>query len=193
MQYEILENVNPDLSDSEFIDMGMEPALPETPGAMSDGADGQTPGGPGGEGSDGSDEEEQEGDIDEELAAELDLALGDDGDDEEGDEDDDDDQSDDDEEDEDEDEETSQSKRLLNEEIRDLEAAVAKKGHEIASSANPLIKRRFEDALKKLQADLEMKLAQRDELNEQQRMRKEGITPQEPNDDDDGDGGMDMD
>ena len=42
--------------------------------------------------------------------------------------------------------------------------------------------------MKKLQADLEMKLAQRDELNEQQRMRKEGIPQRgvsEQNDDDD--------
>jgi len=52
---------------------------------------------------------------------------------------------------------------------------VAKKGNEIASSANPLIRRRFEDALKKLQADLDMKLAQRDEMKEQQRLKKEGI------------------
>ena len=38
------------------------------------------------------------------------------------------------------DDEAVQSIRLLNEEIRDLEAAIAKKGKEIASSANPLIK-----------------------------------------------------
>ena len=55
------------------------------------------------------------------------------------------------------------------------------------------LKRRFEDALKKLRADLEVKLLQRDDLTEQQRMRKEGIPAQrgfsEPNDDD----GMDVD
>lgn len=106
--------------------------------AESDLGDAPTPGG-GGE-DDEDDSEEGEGDIDEELAAELDLALGDEGDEE--DEEDDEDQSDDDEE-EDEDDETSQSKRLLNEEIRDLEAAVAKKVQEIASSANPLIKVTF--------------------------------------------------
>ena len=33
-----------------------------------------------------------------------------------------------------------QAKRLLNDEIKDLEAAVAKKQAEIASSANPLIR-----------------------------------------------------
>lgn len=88
---------------------------------------------------DEGDVDEGEGDIDEELAAELDLALGDDegeGDDE--DEDDDEEESEDD--DEDEDDDMAQSRKLLNEEIRDLEAAVAKKGNEIASSANPLIR-----------------------------------------------------
>lgn len=33
--------------------------------------------------------------------------------------------------------------------------------------------RRFEDALKKLQGDLDIKLAQKDELEEQMRLRKE--------------------
>lgn len=37
--------------------------------------------------------------------------------------------------------------------------------------------RRFDDALKKLQADLDMKMAQRDEMKEQQRLRKEGVIP----------------
>lgn len=39
-----------------------------------------------------------------------------------------------------------------------------------------ILQRRFEDALKKLQADLDMKLVQRDELKEKQRLIKEGIT-----------------
>lgn len=121
---------------------------------MQDGQDGGIPGsdaidaptpGQGFDGEDEGDEDEDEGEIDEELAAELDLALGDEGD--EGDDDvadeDDEDASDDDE-DEDEDDETSQSRRLLNEEIRDLEAAVAKKKMEIASSANPLIRVRLD-------------------------------------------------
>lgn len=132
---DILENVNPDLSDSEFVERE-EPIDAPTPGmAESDMGDAHTPGG-GGE-DDEDDSEEGEGDIDEELAAELDLALGDEGDEE--DEDDDEDQSED-EEDEEEDDESSQTKRLINEEIRDLEAAVAKKVQEISSSANPLIK-----------------------------------------------------
>lgn len=94
---------------------------------------------------DGEEEEEDEGgdgDIDEELAAELDLALGDE-EDEEGDgddEDDDEDEESEEDEDEDEDDEAVQARKLINEEIRDLEAAVAKKGKEIASSVNPLIR-----------------------------------------------------
>lgn len=68
------------------------------------------------------------------------MALGDD-EEEEGEDDDDDDEDDDDsEEDEDEDDEVVQARKLLNEEISDLEAAVRKKGNEIASSANPLIR-----------------------------------------------------
>ena len=139
---DVIENVNPDLSDSEFIDREetMEAA---TPGYLgSEMGDVATPDGhhEEDEGDEEGDEgDEGEGDIDEELAAELDLALGDeegDGDDE--DDDDDEDESEDD--DEDEDDDMVQSRKLLNEEIRDLEAAVAKKGNEIASSANPLIR-----------------------------------------------------
>jgi len=145
----------------------------------------------------GKSDEGPDGEIDEELAAELDMVLGDQGqgrDDE--DEDDEDDEEDSDEEEEDEDDETSQSMKLLNEEIRDLTAAVAKKEHEIASSSNPLIKvctpshltattfsyclqRRFEDALRKLKADLEMKVAQRDEAKERLHLQREGISPED--------------
>ncbi|KLO17487.1 hypothetical protein SCHPADRAFT_163694 [Schizopora paradoxa] len=186
VKYDILENVNPDLSDSEFVERE-EPIDAPTPGmAESDMGDAPTPGG-GGE-DDDEDSEEGEGDIDEELAAELDLALGDEGDEE--DEDDDEDQSDEEEEDE-EDDETSQSKRLLNEEIRDLEAAVAKKVQEIGSSANPLIRRRFEDALKKLQVDLEMKVTQREEMDEQLRAQKDGPGRASSEANEDGDDGGD--
>lgn len=141
----MLENVNPDLSDSEYIEHdGRDPGFDAmTPGPIgSDLGDAPTPAAE--RDQDGDEEEEDEGggdgDIDEELAAELDLALGDEG--EEGDDDDEDEDEDDsDEEDEDdEDDETNQARKLLNEEIRDLEAAVAKKNHEIASSANPLIR-----------------------------------------------------
>ncbi|KAG6833693.1 hypothetical protein H0H87_002890 [Tephrocybe sp. NHM501043] len=191
VKYEILENVNPDLSDSEFIERE-EPIDAPTP-AISDTGEPQTPGyDMGDEGDereeDAGDEEGAEGDIDEELAAELDLAMADDEEDEEDVDDEDDDESEEDEEDEDDDDEDVQARKLLNEEVRDLEAAVAKKGKEVASSANPLIKKRFEDALKKLTADLEMKLAQRDELKEKQRMKKEGIAAMDP--DTDPEGGM---
>ena len=140
----VLDNVNPDLSDSEFMEQEQND-LQEQGIAGSDAIDAPTPGM-------GADEygmeDEDEGEIDEELAAELDLALGDEGEegDEEGDEgeDDEDEGSDEDEdEDEDEDDEDAQARRLLNEEIRDLEAAIAKKNAEIAGSANPLIRVSF--------------------------------------------------
>ncbi|EDR14368.1 uncharacterized protein LACBIDRAFT_306133 [Laccaria bicolor S238N-H82] len=171
VKYDILENVNPDLSDSEFIEQE-EPLNAPTP-AISDTGDAATPGDDLGD-EEGEEEEEEgeEGDIDEELAAELDLALGD----EEGiDDDEEEEESEEEDEEDDDDDDEVQIRKLLNEEIRDLEAAVFKKGKEIASSANPLIRKRFEDALKKLTSDLEMKLAQRDEMKEKQRLRKEGI------------------
>ncbi|EJF65842.1 hypothetical protein DICSQDRAFT_132040 [Dichomitus squalens LYAD-421 SS1] len=189
VKYEVFENVNPDLSDSEFVDR--EPDAPldaptpfgfdaPTPATQAGDADEDEEGG----GAHAREEDEEgEGDIDEELAAELDLALGDDEGGVEADEDEDEEDEDEDEEDEsdedddDDDDETVQARKLLNEEIRDLEAAVNKKRNEIASSGNPLIKRRFEDALKKLQADLDTKMAQRDEMKEKSRLRKEGIIP----------------
>ena len=135
---EILENVNPDLSDSEFIERDALDA--PTPAMGSDVGDAPTPGGDVGDGDDDEgDDDEGEGDIDEELAAELDLALGDEEEEaDEDDEEDDDDESE--EEDEDDDDEVVQARKILNEEIRDLEAAVAKKNKEIATSANPLIR-----------------------------------------------------
>ncbi|KAG6918118.1 hypothetical protein DXG01_016306 [Tephrocybe rancida] len=183
VKYEILENVNPDLSDSEFIERE-EPVDAPTP-AVSDTGEPQTPGYDMGDEGDAREDvgDEGEGDIDEELAAELDLAMADEDDDEGDGDDEDDEESEEDEEDEDDDDEDAQTRKLINEEVRDLEAAVAKKGREIASSANPLIKKRFEDALKKLTVDLEMKLAQRDELKEKQRMMKEGIATMDPDTD----------
>ena len=102
----------------------------------SDAVDAPTPGGGGGEGSG----EEDEGELDEEVAAELTLALGDGEADEEGEDGEDDKEESDDEDEDDEDDEVAQERKLLNEEIRDLEAAVAKKNMEISSSANPLIR-----------------------------------------------------
>ncbi len=136
----VLDNVNPDLSDSEFIERD-EPLDAPTPAIGSDTGDIPTPGGDFGDGDadedDDDEEEEAEGDIDEDLAAELNMALEEEADDEDE-EDEEDDDSDD--EDEDDDDETVQTRKLINEEIRDLEAAVTNKRHEIAVSVNPLIK-----------------------------------------------------
>ncbi|KAN0140962.1 TAFII55 protein conserved region domain containing protein [Lactarius tabidus] len=167
VRYEVLDNVNPDLSDSEFIEPD-DAIEPQTPGAHSEHGDTGTPGGGGDESSEDGDG--ADGDIDEELAAELDRELEGD----EEDEDDEDESEDEDEEDEDEDDETQQARQLLNEEIADLEFAVRKKEAEVASTGNPLIRKRFEDALKKLRADLEIKMSQKDEIIEMVRLRKAG-------------------
>jgi transcription initiation factor TFIID subunit 7 len=87
---------------------------------------------------DEEEDEDSDGGFDEELAAELNQALGNELNEEEDDDEDEDDSDDDDGDDEDDD--VSQARKLLNEEIRDLEAAVAKKNKEIASSNNPLIR-----------------------------------------------------
>ena len=128
--------MNPDLSDSEFIEQD-QPLDAPTP-ALSDIGDGQTPGDLGEADEDDEDENGDEmGDIDEELAAELDLALEND---ENGDDEDEEDDDSDESESEDDDDDDSQAMKLLNEEVRDLEAAVAKKRNEIAASNNPLIR-----------------------------------------------------
>jgi transcription initiation factor TFIID subunit 7 len=153
---EVLENVNPDLSDSEYIDRDELPQDIGTPmPGDSEAGDAPTPAAHllEGEG-DHEGTEEEDGDFDEELAAELDQALGsqgsDEGDsDEDGEEGDRDaeegsgEEADEDEEDEDDEVDTAEMKRarkLLNEEIRDLEAAVNKKSLEIERSLNPLIR-----------------------------------------------------
>ncbi len=189
---EVLDNVNPDLSDSEFIeqDDGLEGG---TPGGNSEPGDVGTPGGGGDDDETDEDGEdgEADGDIDEELAAELDRELEG----EDDDEDDEDESEDDDEEDDDEDDETQQARQLLNEEIADLEFAVRKKEAEVASTGNPLIRKRFEDALKKLRADLEVKMGQKDDIIEMARLRKAGEQPEpdeeEAGDDPEGDDGVD--
>jgi transcription initiation factor TFIID subunit 7 len=60
---EVLDNVNPDLSDSEFIVQ-----TPTPRGDLGDGENFEEP--------DENDEEDMGGNIDKELAAELNLALG---------------------------------------------------------------------------------------------------------------------
>ncbi|KAI0321660.1 TAFII55 protein conserved region-domain-containing protein [Amylostereum chailletii] len=181
VKYNVLDNVNPDLSDSEFLERE-EPLDAPTPGGFSELGDAPTTGGGLGMGDEGdrSDEEpEVEGDIDEELAAELDLALGDEEDDgDDGDEEDEESEEDEDDDDDD-DDEMVQARKLLNEEISDLEAAVRRKEGEVASATNPLIRRRFEDALRKLTTDLVTKTAQRDDMREAARRKKEGRTAEE--------------
>ena len=107
------------------------------------------------------------------------------------------------EEDEDEDEDAIQARKLLNEEIQDLEAAIEKKVNDIASVQNALIKvrsfdncfvlysafntfliiqRRFEDTLKKLREDLNSRIAQRAEMRERKRIEDQaGITGEDGN------------
>ncbi len=159
------------MSDSEFIDVDIQEA--QTPGAHSEPGDSGTPGG-GADGDESSQGEDggAEGDIDEELAAELDREL--EGEDDEDEDEDEEESEDEEEEDEDEDDETQQARQLLNEEIADLEFAVRKKEAEVASTGNPLIRKRFEDALKKLRADLEIKMGQKDDIIEMARLRKAG-------------------
>lgn len=158
------------MSDSEFVEQDI--LEPQTPGAHSEPGDAGTPGGRAdGEDSSEDGDGEADGDIDEELAAELDRELeGEDEDEDDEDESDDEDED----EDEDDDDETQQARQLLNEEIADLEFAVRKKEAEVASTGNPLIRKRFEDALKKLRADLEVKMSQKDDMNEMARLRKAG-------------------
>jgi transcription initiation factor TFIID subunit 7 len=136
----VLDNVNPDLSDSEFIEQDDELEA-QTPRGHSEPGHAGIPGqgADGDESDEDGDEGEADGDIDEELSTELGCKL-------EGED------KDEDDEDEDEDDERQQAGQLLNE-IADLGFAVCKKA-EAASTGNPLIRKRFMDALKKPRADL---------------------------------------
>ena len=130
---------------------------------------------------DDEDEDDEGGDLDMDLAAEIDKEMEKEGkDDDDDDEDDEDDSSSEDEIEEEEEEEQegnvdnvtmelARRGKLLNEEIRDVETALTKKRAETATTANPIIKRRFEDALRKLQADLDAKKQQLDDIHEERR------------------------
>ncbi|KDQ17995.1 hypothetical protein BOTBODRAFT_29311 [Botryobasidium botryosum FD-172 SS1] len=174
VKYEVLENVNPDLSDSEFDLDHFDMPTPDAGGEGSERGGGGTPDPEALVLDEDEEEVDAEGDglIDDDLAAALGRAMAGNSSDE-GDEEDEDEDESASEDDEDEDEETAQARKLLNEEIRDLEAAVEKKSAEIAGAFNPLIKKRFEDALKKLKADLEGRLAQREQLTERKRAEAE--------------------
>ncbi|MBW0538330.1 hypothetical protein O181_078045 [Austropuccinia psidii MF-1] len=136
--------------------------------------------------------DDDEGSIDNDLAAEIEAGLmegaaaeeraaaglagpDDDGDedsedlfgngedDEEEEDDDDEDDEDDDDDDEDESNETVEDKqrvRLLQGEIKDLESAISRKKSEIAKAANVILRKRFEEALRKLSNELESKKTQ---------------------------------
>ncbi|EGG09910.1 uncharacterized protein MELLADRAFT_26453, partial [Melampsora larici-populina 98AG31] len=123
----------------------------------------------------GYEEDDDEGSIDSDLAAEIEAGLmegPEDGDEEDddsedlfgnGDDDDDDDEDEDDDDDEEESSQTIQDKqrvRLLQGELKDLEAAINRKRGEIAKAANVILRKRFEEALKKLTIELESKKTQ---------------------------------
>lgn len=60
-------------------------------------------------------------------------------------------------------EETLEAKRrvrLMADEMKDLENAVSRKKQEVSRAPNPIIRRRFEDSLKKLSSELDLKKAQ---------------------------------
>ncbi|KAG8926230.1 hypothetical protein FRC01_009189 [Tulasnella sp. 417] len=193
VEYKVLENVNPDLSDSEFdpdirAKRGSSTGLDFYDGAGTPNfaADAPTPGG-----ADGLDMEEGDGEpenddgSDDDLAAELERALAgeDEGDDDEEEEDEDEDETDE-EEEEDGDAELTQAKKLLYEEIQDLEAVIEKKTAEIARIENPVLKSRLEASfnLKKLKADLESKRAMLEALTA--KPIEEDVLEAEPAEDD---------
>ncbi|KAJ1940138.1 hypothetical protein GGF37_004102, partial [Kickxella alabastrina] len=99
--------------------------------------------------------------FDEHLAAELEQGLeeledepeADDDDDEESEEEDDDDEPN---------NERSMQMKLLGEEIAELERTIRKKGADLDSAPNPIIRRRFEDILQRLQQELDAKRQQLD-------------------------------
>ncbi|KAL7409389.1 TAFII55 protein conserved region-domain-containing protein, partial [Mrakia frigida] len=166
--YDIIEDADPDASDSEFLTPKGTPAGLPHGSDFGDGSqmgDGATP--MNGNGSQNEDDD---------LAADLFRELEKDDDDEaKGDDDDEDEDDDEGSEADSEDEEAveiAQRSKLLNEEIRDLEAAVGRKKQEISSSSNPIIKKRFEDALKKIQADLDSKLSARASVTKEKEKRK---------------------
>ncbi|KAJ2820469.1 hypothetical protein IWW50_005042 [Coemansia erecta] len=97
--------------------------------------------------------------FDENLAAELEQGLE-----ELGDEDDEDDEDDEESEEEDDDDqpnnERSMQIKLLGEEIAELENTIKKKRADLDSAPNPIIRKRFEDIIQRLQQELETKTQQ---------------------------------
>ncbi|KIJ54805.1 hypothetical protein M422DRAFT_153140 [Sphaerobolus stellatus SS14] len=203
VEYVVLDNVNPDLSDSEFIEpegTGMEEEE-EMRDEMEPATPAQVAGEEGEEGEDEGDEEdedEEEGDIDEELAAELAREMGEDMEEQEEEEEEGSESESDEDDDEEEDEEAAEARKLLLEEIRDLEAAISRKESEISASVNPIIKKRFEDQLRKMKTDLEQKQAQRGQLMAEKQRKKmveekgavQPVIEEEPEEADEDGGGL---
>ena len=96
-------------------------------------------------------------------------------------------------------EETLEAKRrvrLMADEMRDLENAVSRKKQEVSRAPNPIIRRRFEDSLKKLSGEFELKKAQyaaaqskllhaqqeikRAQLEEEDEEEEDGVESNEP-------------
>ncbi|KAH7107011.1 TAFII55 protein conserved region-domain-containing protein [Auriculariales sp. MPI-PUGE-AT-0066] len=184
VQWNVLENVNPDLSDSEFINerdgAADTPAYDASTPMGDDGEDGEL-------GQDGDDDDEMDALLAQELEHEL-RGSSPDEEDEDAEESEGSEEFEDEDDEEGEDDELEQGRKRLNDEIRDLEAAIAKKQHEVEQTNNPVFKSRFADALKKLQADRDMKLSQRDEIAEERARRRERKKREEQ-----GDAPMDVD
>ncbi|CCA69770.1 related to TAF7-TFIID subunit (TBP-associated factor), 67 kD [Serendipita indica DSM 11827] len=73
----------------------------------------------------------------------------------------------------DDDEEYSGAKKLVDDEIRQLETAIAKKNEDIAKVTNVALKTRFINAVAKMTADLEGKLALREQIMAEHRAQRE--------------------
>ncbi|KAI9470353.1 TAFII55 protein conserved region-domain-containing protein, partial [Coemansia mojavensis] len=108
--------------------------------------------------------EEGRGDLefDESLAAELEQGLEELRDDDDDDDDDDDEESEEEEEEDQPNNERSMQMKLLGEEIAELEQTIAKKNADLDSAPNPIIRKRFEGIIQRLQQELEAKKQQLD-------------------------------
>ncbi|KAJ2884302.1 hypothetical protein FB639_001987 [Coemansia asiatica] len=105
--------------------------------------------------------------FDENLAAELEQGLEeldeeevDDDDDEESEEDDDDDDDEDDDDDDQPSSERAMQIKLLGEEVAELDRTIRKKKADLDSAPNPIIRRRFEDIIQRLQQEMDAKKEQ---------------------------------
>ncbi|KAJ1738001.1 hypothetical protein LPJ68_005906 [Coemansia sp. RSA 1086] len=105
--------------------------------------------------------------FDESLAAELEQGLEELRDDEDDDDDDDDEESEEEEEEDQPNNERSMQMKLLGEEIAELEQTIAKKNADLDSAPNPIIRKRFEGIIQRLQQELEAKKQQLDHYSKE--------------------------